>query len=193
LCDSDSSCKLLPISSLYCRYFYYFIKRTSGLISFQFKPTDQNVGITPDLPNEFFKSQQVFNSLDPGTVPLRVSRTMTHAYPVSGADLCNGTNIVALEYCLGAKSGQVEGGNRLTHFSFFTIQELGPGTFNTSCCFTPNIRFSKTNCSGEADSTNRVCCIYYKLPSSPAQSNVKYVGLANLNRNPFFNKIAKQL
>jgi len=141
------------------------------------------VGITPDIPNDVFKSQRVANTIDPSTFNPRLDDSLTYAYTISGADLCNETTIVALEYCSWARLTHV--GRVVRIFDFCTIIEPGPGVQDTSYCISAERRLVQTNCSDVLSTQNTVCCSYFELPpSSPAQSNVKYIAIANLRRSP---------
>ena len=138
--------------------------------------------LTPDLPKDFFKTQVILVKFNP--IASHHLRRATYIYPILGADLCNNTTIVALEFCFRERKNQLN--QRRSHFDFFTLveQEQDPNVLEITYSATATSTLTYANCSDVPSLSTVICCSYQILPSPPPQSNVNYIGITNIREYP---------
>jgi len=113
----------------------------------------------------------------PTTRSPSLNRFFTYFYPASGADLCNGTSTIALEIVTWVKNTTVNSSS--DHFTFFILSQDSSGILSISYSATVNSKLMPSNCT-DGIYDRKICYSYISIHSMQGQSNIKYIGISNL-------------
>ena len=135
------------------------------------------MGKTPDIPDEFFDLSAAVDSYKPAARNPALNQFFTYVYPASGADLCRGTTVAALEIATWAEKTEVN--STKDHFTFFTLSQQSSGVLNMSYSMTVSSKLMHSNCT-DGLNDRIICYSYATIDSLQGLENVKYIGVSNI-------------
>ncbi len=154
-------------------------------IKYQFQPPNngdnEKVGVTPNLPNNFFRSQVVVSTFNP-VADHHLDRPFTYIFEISGADLCQTITIVGLEYCYRERNERL--GENRTHFDFFPLRRQSSNILDLIFTVRVMSELRPGNCTSVPSRSTTVCCSYKPLLSPPTLTDVSHFGITNIQDFP---------